>query len=79
MYRGLAFILEVCLLYGVTDGRAKLGCDNKKALFLSYKKVQRVRQKSKHADILRFICKLWTSITLALEFNNVRGHQYERV
>ena len=41
MYDGLAFIMAVCSLYGVTDSRVKVGCDNKKALFLLYKNVQK--------------------------------------
>ena len=79
MYIDMAFILEVCILRGVMDGSANVGCDNHKALFLLSKNLQRVRQKRKHADIFQFICKVRTSINLALEFNNVRGHQYERM
>ena len=43
------------------------------------KKVQRVRQQRKHADILQVIRKVQTSISLALEFNNIRVHQEKRI
>ena len=48
-------------------------------MFLSSKKVQRVRQQRKHADILQVIRKVQTSISLALEFNNIRVHQEKRI
>ena len=49
------------------------------SFFLLSKKVQRVQQQRKHADILRTIRQVRTSIPLALEFNYVRGHQDERI
>ena len=55
MYNGLSFIMEVCCLHGVKNGRVQVGCDNKKALFLSSKKLQGVRQQREHADILQAI------------------------
>ena len=79
MYGGLEFILQVCSLQRVTDGKVKVGCDNEKALFLSSKILQRVRQQRKDADILRAIRKVWTSITLTLELNHLRGNQDERI
>ena len=75
MYVGLDFILEVCSLHRLTDGKVKVGCDNYKSLFLLSKNVQRVLQQRKHAYILRVIRKVRMSIPLALEFNHVRGHQ----
>ena len=79
MYGGLSFILLVFGINKVMDGRVKVGCDNNKALFLSYKKVQRVRQQKKHADILWAICKVPKSIPLELEFNNICGNQDGRI
>ena len=67
--------MTVCCLNGVMGGRLRLGCDNKKLLFLWSKKVQSVRQKRKHADILRVIRKVRTSISMEMEFNHVRGHK----
>ena len=79
MYGGLTFILAVCSLHRVTDGRGKVGGDNDKALLLSTKKVKMVFQLRKHSDILLSICKVRTSIPMALEFNHMRGHQDDRV
>ena len=66
MYGGLAFILEVCCLRGVMDGRVQVGYNNDRSLFLSPKKVQRVQKQRKHADILQTISKVQTSIPLAI-------------
>ena len=52
IYGGFDFILEVYSLPRVMDGRVKVGFDNQKYLFLLSKKIQRVRQKRKHVDIL---------------------------
>ena len=52
IYGGLDFILAVYSLPRVMDGRVKVGFDNQKSLFLLSKKIQRVRQKRKHVDIL---------------------------
>ena len=79
MYGGLDFILEVCCLRGVMNGRVQVGYNNDKSLFLSFKKVQRVRQQRKHADILQTISNVQTSIPLEMEFNHIRGHQDESI
>ena len=55
MYGGLSFILSVCLLHRVINGRVQVVCDNNKALFKSSKKVQRVQQQGKNLDILQAI------------------------
>ena len=69
----------VCLLHGVTNGIVQVVCDNNKSLFLSSKKLKRVRQKRKHEDILWAICKVQTSVPLVMDFNNLRGHQDKRI
>ena len=79
MYNSLAFILVVCFLHGVKNGRVQEGSDNEKYLLLSSKKVQRVQQQRKHVDILREIFKVKTLIPLALDFNHVRGNLGKRI
>ena len=66
LHNGLDFIMTVRSPHGVTDGRVKGICENEKALFLLSKKVQRVSQKIKYADILQVIRKVCTSTPLAL-------------
>ena len=53
MYGRLAFIMEVCSIHGVTDGRAKLGYDKDKALFLLSKILQRLH----HHRNMQTYCK----------------------
>ena len=79
MYSGLAFILAVFYLHGVMNGRVQVGCENDKALFLSSKKLQRVRHQRKHAYILRGINGVWTSIPLAMWFNHIHRYQDDMI
>ena len=75
----LGLILMVFFLHEVTDTIVKVWCDNKKYLFLSPKKLQRVCPQRNHADILQAIREVQTSIPLASDFNHVCGHQYKRI
>ena len=75
MYSGLDFIMSVCSLHEVMDGRVQVGCDNEKYLLLLSRKVQMVRQQRKRAYILQAILKVQTYIPLALEFNHIHGNK----
>ena len=60
---------QICHIRRGKNGIVQMGCDNEKALFLSSKKVQRVRQKRKHTDILQVLCKIRKPIPIVMECN----------
>lgn len=75
MHTMLLAIHVVCLVHGITDGAARLGCDNETTVFLAQLDSTRVTYVHAHIDLIRAIRKLKSILPVQLTIEHVKGHQ----
>ena len=75
LYTTLMAIMAICEFHNVTTGKVKVYCDNEKAIWLSDTKRLQVSLRTKHADLLRAIRRIRTTIPIDVDFHDIDGHQ----
>ena len=75
IYAGLAYLLAITKLHGLTHGQIQVHCDNERAVLLSKIVGPRLSAKTSHADVLRLIRYIHHQLPMSVSFTHIYGHQ----
>ena len=79
IYAGLGYILATTILHHISHGSLHVYCDNELAVKQSHPTNARLRQTTQHADILRVIRHITSTLPIQISFNHIKGHQDDSI